>query len=180
MKKWKILLTASMAMALLYGCEATTRYKVLSFFFDGVPEPGADTRGAAVTVSGKEGPAVTKKESKYKEHGPYAARLCEGCHLRATNALVLPIEELCFKCHAINLSKKYIHGPLASGSCKICHEPHGSIYPFLLVSEARNFCIHCHEKAAIEKREVHAGTEAQCTDCHDAHSSDYKYLLKGK
>lgn len=168
-----------MVMALLYGCEATTRYKVLSFFFDGVPEPGTETRETSVRASRKEGTTVTKEAgSKYKEHGPYAARLCEGCHMRATNALVLPIEELCFKCHSINLSRKYIHGPLASGGCKICHEPHGSIYPFLLVSEAKNFCIHCHEKAAIEKSEVHTGTEAQCTYCHDAHSSNYKYLLK--
>jgi predicted CXXCH cytochrome family protein len=179
MKTWIIILAGSMIIAFLYGCESATRYKVLSFIFDGVPAPGSETREVSVKASRKESVAVTSsKESKYKEHGPYAARMCEGCHLRATNALVLPIERLCFKCHTINVSRKYIHGPLASGGCKICHEPHGSSYPFLLVSEAKNFCVHCHDKAAIEKNEVHAGTEMQCTDCHDAHSSDYKYLLK--
>jgi predicted CXXCH cytochrome family protein len=168
-----------MVMALLYGCEATTRYKVLSFFFDGVPEPGSEARDAAVKGAGKERTtATTASEKKYKEHGPYAARMCEACHMRATNSLVLPVEQLCLKCHTINLNKKYIHGPLASGGCKVCHEPHGSIYPFLLVSEAKDFCLRCHDKAAIEKNDAHKGTEAQCTSCHDAHSSDYQYLLK--
>jgi predicted CXXCH cytochrome family protein len=164
-----------MLITLAYGCEGKSSYKVLSFFFDGVPLPGETNKAGAK----KEDPtAAANKKEIYREHGPYAAKQCEGCHVRGSNKLLFPIEELCLRCHAMNISKQYIHGPLASGGCKICHEPHGSRYPFLLVAEANVFCLYCHNKNDILKREVHKGMEEQCTVCHDAHSSDKQYLLK--
>jgi predicted CXXCH cytochrome family protein len=170
-----IILLAILA-ALFSGCAANTRYKVLSFFFDGVPPPG-EVAGEAGKAGGKKGVATPEKP-RFLEHGPYAARQCDGCHVRASNRLVLPIEELCFKCHSLDVRKTYIHGPLASGGCNVCHDPHGSMYPFLLVAEAREFCLTCHDAKSIEKRDVHKGDRSQCTRCHDAHSSDRKYLLK--
>jgi len=161
-------------MTLLYGCEGKTRYQVLSFFFDGVPPPEELKQ-----EGGKEGKKVTAQpQSTYREHGPYAARLCTSCHERGSNKLLVPIEELCLQCHTLNIKKKYIHGPLASGGCKICHSPHGSIYPFLLISEPKDFCLHCHSKKDILMRDVHRETDEQCTVCHDAHSADNAYLLK--
>lgn len=160
-------------LALLYGCAGKTRYQVLSFFFDGVPPPG-ETRVGPVKGREKEGvPAAVR----YTEHGPYAAKQCEACHLKSSNRLVLPINELCFQCHRLDIRKKYIHGPLASGGCNACHDPHRSRYPFLLVSESKESCLHCHDANAIAKKGIHQRTEAQCTTCHDAHSSDIEYLL---
>jgi predicted CXXCH cytochrome family protein len=98
--------------------------------------------------------------------------------MKGTSRLILPIEELCVNCHSLDVRKKYIHGPLASGGCKVCHQPHGSIHPFLLVSEPKEFCLSCHDRNAIAKNDAHKGVEAQCTTCHDAHSSDEEYLLK--
>ena len=161
-------------MTLSYGCEGKTRYQVLSFFFDGVPPPGEVTQEGKKEVT----KVAAQAQSTYREHGPYAAKLCNGCHERGSNKLLLPIEDLCFQCHTLNIRKKYIHGPLASGGCKICHSPHGSIYPFLLISEPKRFCLHCHSQNDILKREVHRETDEQCTVCHDAHSSDNAYLLK--
>lgn len=153
-----------------------TRHQVLTFFFDGVPPE--ETQGEVSKGSKKEGAPVVAA-ARYVEHGPYAAKQCEACHVKASNKLVLPIEELCFQCHTLDIRKKHIHGPLASGGCKECHDPHGSRFPFLLVSEPKEFCFRCHDANAIEKKEVHRRTEAQCTSCHDAHSSDREYLLTG-
>jgi len=161
-------------LALLSGCAGKSRHQVLTFFFDGVPPE--ETRGEAGKGSQKAGAPVAAVP-RYVEHGPYAAKQCEACHVKASNRLVLPITELCFQCHTIDIRKKYIHGPIASGGCKVCHDPHGSKYPFLLVSEPKESCLQCHDANAIAKKEVHRRTEAQCTACHDAHSSDREYLL---
>lgn len=164
--------------SLLYGCEAKARYKVLSFFFDGVPDPekvaleekAARDKGRSV-ITGEPGTKITT-------HGPYAAKACDACHEKFTNNLLLPPQELCFKCHTINIDKRWVHGPVAAGGCGVCHEPHESRYPFLLVSTPREFCFHCHNKDSLLKSEAHKDTEAICTNCHDAHASDRRFLLK--
>jgi predicted CXXCH cytochrome family protein len=164
-------------ISVLAGCEARSRYKTLSFFFDGVPDP--DKVSAASGAAGQKGSGKTaSKPPRDLSHGPYAAKMCEACHERSSNALVLPLKDLCFKCHRLNIQKKYIHGPVAAGGCRICHEPHSSGRPFLLVSEPQKFCFYCHEEKAVLANEVHKGMDASCTDCHDAHSADNRYFLK--
>jgi predicted CXXCH cytochrome family protein len=164
--------------ALSVGCSATTSHKVLSTFFDGVPEPGTGAQaapGAPVAAGG----AAPARQAGYREHGPYAAKLCKACHeAGATNALVVPKEQLCLQCHELRLDRKYVHGPLASGGCLVCHDPHSSQYRYLLVSESDGFCLHCHDGQALAKNASHAGVQGECTTCHDAHMSDRKFLLK--
>ncbi len=66
--------------AVLCGCEARTRYRVLSIFFDGVPDPDKTTlmaegnKNVGATAAADRGEI---KKQQYTEHGPYAARLCE-------------------------------------------------------------------------------------------------------
>jgi predicted CXXCH cytochrome family protein len=159
----------------LAGCGGQESYKVLSFFFDGVPKPVEKSEQGA---EGK-GEAVAKGRGEASTHGPYAARLCHACHEEGSNALVLPVRELCLKCHQFKMNKKYVHGPLVSGGCIICHDPHSSGNRYLLVSREQTFCFHCHEEKAIEKNAAHKGVDmTQCTSCHDAHMSDKKYLLR--
>ena len=159
--------------AMLWGCEPMTQYKVLSVFFDGVPDPSKRV------VTETETAAATQKKIYYKEHGPYAAKQCRSCHAVNTNRLVAPIEELCLRCHNLDLGKKWIHGPVASGGCRVCHSPHASGYPFLLVAKPEDFCFYCHSRADVSRNEVHAGATSECTVCHDPHSSNEKYLLRG-
>lgn len=158
--------------AWLPGCS----HRVLSIFFDGVPAPAAQKE-----VPQQPGSATGRAISAgtFSNHGPYAARLCEACHVKQTNALVAPVNELCYKCHELQLNKKYVHGPLASGGCVVCHDPHSSPYGHLLVSESSNFCVRCHDTTDLSQNPAHqeAG-DRQCTDCHDAHMSDKPYLLK--
>ena len=90
----------------------------------------------------------------------------------------MPIEKLCQYCHVILTNKRLLHGPVAAGGCRVCHDPHGSSFPFLLVSESKKFCLYCHNGADIAKNEAHKGVDADCTECHDAHASNNDYLLK--
>jgi predicted CXXCH cytochrome family protein len=94
------------------------------------------------------------------------------------NSLVMPEEQLCFSCHDFPQNKKYIHGPVSAGGCLVCHNPHASQNPKLLVAESTTFCFHCHDLDAIPKDEPHMRSDVQCISCHDAHMSDKKYLLK--
>jgi len=175
MQAWAVV---ACALALLSAaCAATTRYKVLTFLFDGVPPPRAPATAAG--GPGAAGPAVAAGRVAPRDHGPYAARMCGACHeAAATNALVAPKDQLCFRCHDLPVDRKYVHGPIASGGCLVCHDPHGSQYRHLLVSESDGFCFHCHDHAAVAAVPGHERVESGCTECHDAHASDTKYLLK--
>ncbi len=161
--------------ALLYGCSSEKSQKVLSFFFDGVT-PQGETEGKDASGARREAGKPSKVE-RY-EHGPFAAKQCEACHVRGSNNLKLPVSQLCFTCHTIEIKKKHLHGPVAAGGCTICHDPHGSGKRYLLVSDPKDFCLYCHDKNDLEKREVHREAKEQCTVCHDAHSSDNDFLLK--
>lgn len=164
---------ALFATATAAGCAPETRYEVLSFFFDGVPKPGegrSELRGTEDNAPGA--------LPRYGEHGPYAAKLCDACHLQGSNKLVVDREELCVRCHVLKLDRKMLHGPLASGNCEICHGPHGSSNRYLLVADSKEFCLYCHDKNDILKRDAHQGMDAECTTCHDAHGSANEFLLK--
>lgn len=178
MKLRTLLAASGAAAALSVGCNTASGHKVLAFFFDGVPPPGS----AAATAAGEPAlpaHAVRGATAALREHGPYAAKLCDACHdPRAMNRLVVPVEQLCGRCHELDLDRRYVHGPLAAGGCTVCHDPHSSRYGYLLVSESDGFCLTCHDRGALPADTDHAGEAARCTDCHDAHKSDQKYLLK--
>jgi len=173
MRSGKVLCAFVLMIAFLTACEERTRYKTLSLFFDGVPDPDKVVSAPQTSEKSKWAPV-----GKHASHGPYAAKMCNACHEQRTNALIMPIEELCFKCHSLDITKKYLHGPVAAGGCRVCHEPHGSGRPFLLVSEPVKFCFHCHDEQSLSSTDTHKGIESGCTDCHDAHSSDNEFLLK--
>lgn len=154
---------------------ASCSRRALGMFFDGVPP---ERKAPAVAEASSAAPARLRQVGT-GEHGPYAAKLCDSCHERgATNALVVPRERLCSRCHELGTTKLYVHGPLSSGGCLVCHDPHSSRYRHLLVSESDEFCFRCHDRAEVVRIEGHGDDRAQCTDCHDAHMSDRKYLLK--
>jgi len=175
MKKWAGLFLCILVISSLAGCEARSRYKVLSFFIDGVPDPDKIAALSKNQEIGEE--AVVVKDTNLG-HGPFEARLCYACHDPNTNRLIMPVEKLCFNCHELNIKKKFTHGPVAAGGCRVCHEPHGSGRPYLLVSESKTFCFHCHNEARISSTDVHRGIDTLCTTCHDAHSADNRFFLK--
>ncbi len=163
-------------MSFFFGCTPRQRYQTLSFIFDGVPNP--DEKPPERQARLGEIAAAQSAKRTYKEHGPYGAKMCHACHDRSTNALIMPVQKLCVNCHNLQLNKKYIHGPVAAGGCKVCHEPHGSSFPFLLVAAPQKFCFYCHNEKDVARNPVHQGVAEECTQCHDAHMSDSPNMLK--
>ena len=158
------------------GCAPATRYRVLSFFFDGVPlpegmAPAAQTAGPGTSTQ----PAVKAVISK---HPPYAKKQCSGCHTPMTNVLIAPVPDLCFICHKMGLKeKRYVHAPALAGFCRLCHDPHISRHPYLLLAEPRDMCFYCHNPEDIAKNPVHVDDKAPCTQCHDPHA-DNRFFLR--
>lgn len=171
-----------LAGVLCIGCDASSRFRVLSRVFDGVPSPPPPVE-VPPEFAGREAvkeQALRARRSGYGEHGPYAARMCGACHLSmASNTYVEPLDQLCFRCHDLVLDKKVIHGPIQSGGCTVCHDPHSSRYQYLLVSESDSFCFTCHQEQDVWPLKAHADIDGQpCTTCHDPHQSDRRGLLK--
>ena len=88
-----------------------------------------------------------------------------------------PVDALCYRCHKRLDTKKYVHGPLGSGECTSCHDPHGSPNRALAIASPEALCPTCHDQAS-SKRHMKQSRGAGCAACHDPHSSDRNFLLK--
>jgi predicted CXXCH cytochrome family protein len=157
---------------------AACSYRTLRIFFDGVPEPGHEPAPRAAGSAAPLQPGETSRATG-SQHGPYAAKQCDGCHTTGrSNALVVPADQLCARCHELSLNKRFVHGPLAAGGCLLCHDPHSSQYAFLLVADSRTFCFRCHEARSLREIQGHESGGPPCTSCHEAHMSDRRFLLR--
>jgi predicted CXXCH cytochrome family protein len=163
------------------GCTAEKRYKVLSFFFDGVPDPNApkvavDSSGNPLTRPGAL-PGIT-----VVLHKPYADNNCGACHESATGTYEqftkLP-PEVCLKCHAKVPSEYTImHGPVSAGECLLCHTPHESSIAHLLKDPPPGVCTQCHVSELLPKEPADHLTNRSCLDCHTAHGGEKHGLLR--
>jgi predicted CXXCH cytochrome family protein len=118
-------------------------------------------------------------------HGPFAAKECTRCHdlttasgfrglsgggggersaveLAEAGRLRMPIDELCVHCHAEfahdapGNEGRWLHGPVASGWCVLCHEAHSALYPSLLVAEpTARLCGICHLREDLVETAEH-------------------------
>jgi predicted CXXCH cytochrome family protein len=162
--------------ALLFlGCSTPQkRYQVLSFFFDGVPDPSAPSRASASKVSSSGKRTVV--------HKPYADNQCNSCHLNTSDifARAQVREDLCISCHGgTPVQYAVMHGPVVNNACQMCHVPHSSALPHLLRQPSPAVCTQCHEPAGLalmHKRPL--DPTASCIDCHSGHGgSDHRMLL---
>src|SRR5437868_12147121 len=65
-------------LALFVGCSTEKRYKVLSFFFDGVPNPHAPAASAQGELDSQQ-PGAAVRPIAYI-HKPYGENKCNECH----------------------------------------------------------------------------------------------------
>ncbi len=128
-------------------------------------------------------------KEKFKKHTKVENRNCVNCHQlnnksNSSSSYAGSETNLCFNCHTDKIglfSQDYIHGPVAGGSCTICHNPHGSKYDHNLVSPEQILCFSCHielEEKTKDKRVIHSPfKKGQCSACHDPHSTSNKWVL---
>lgn len=140
-------------------------------------------------------------------HGPFAASACFLCHetsvrggaLSAGNTAgskssepsrsivpgnyVVPLQELCASCHEskspqrANASGLWVHGPVGNGYCIMCHSPHASREPYMLLKDADALCAGCHGEGEILTRTLHKDRR-DCISCHNPHVGKDSRLLK--
>ena len=56
------------------GCETKTQYRVLSIFFDGVPNPDSPSAQDGGKSAGEGTGGITQVRPTYREHGPFASK----------------------------------------------------------------------------------------------------------
>jgi len=94
--------------------------------------------------------------------------------------LVASVPKLCYGCHKDYISPAgWVHGPVATDDCMLCHEPHKTDNKSLLRKPIPELCHQCHEAGMIESVANHSDESyAHCNACHDGHTSPGRMLLK--
>jgi len=127
--------------------------------------------------------------SNFSKHIETENRICIICHelgadLKQLLSANRSLDNPCLKCHKDRIKsfdQKYVHGPVAGGSCTICHDQHGSPYEKDLKAPLNVLCVSCHNEIENQMREmvVHQPfIEGQCGGCHDPHSTNNEWVLK--
>lgn len=171
-------LACGVLLAIWSGCSVRKHYKILSLFFDGVPDPNAPR---ASVLPGSSVPGQLRDSPTYSVHQPFLEEKCGDCHtsrfrLEAAGA------DVCLKCHTGATTQfPHMHGPVAASACLWCHVPHESAYAHLLKGAARAVCTECHEPSLLSAQRVpaHADQARDCLECHAGHGGHDRYFLTG-
>jgi predicted CXXCH cytochrome family protein len=189
MKSWISHTTLLITAFLLIGCSPKSGSGVLSFFFDGVPEPAKQEQVAtpAAAVQKSDSGSIQLAQAVpagpvLNVHTPYERRQCDKCHNNAAGSSRLTQSQtgICYACHQdYQVNNKYMHGPVAAGYCSACHAPHESVNEKLLKNTGQAMCLICHTDDQVNKNKAHAtiGT-TDCTKCHNPHGGNNTYFLQ--
>jgi predicted CXXCH cytochrome family protein len=170
-------LAALIAFACVQSCQPKTRYRTLSFFFDGVPNPDAPIeavhrpdREESPFHPVRRPPAPTPAPIR-SIHQPARQNQCLQCHDSVTMAPLALDATLCDKCHLEQrLREGWAHGPINLGTCVPCHDPHDSPYLHLLEKPVPDLCLDCHAEDMARQETYHEVPEVDaCIQCHDPH-----------
>lgn len=171
----------------LFSCNPQTKYDVLHYVFDGVPNPEVEDSLALVdslkliASTNPEIMAFNLESKTMNFHPPYQEKQCDMCHsMSSFGKLAQEQPDLCYNCH-VSFSDKYdfVHGPVEGGFCSACHDPHKSEEENLLINKGQDICFKCHEKELIIEKETHEGIEETfCTECHNPHGGEDRFIFR--
>jgi len=175
---------------LVSACAASTRYKVLSFFFEGVPRPGqvdAPSTDESTALPGQDPLSLLRAANRTEVfwHRPFVDRECARCHSMVQGGAVRDVPGgICLSCHeGLLADRPFVHGPAAVGACVQCHHPHRSEIPGILLREGEATCTHCHALEDLIPGDHHGAigtTPGGCVECHDPHGGVDRLFLKPK
>lgn len=197
-----IVLTAALVV-LAMGCSVERDYKLLTFFFDGVPAPGGTgtTPGTAGLQNPPELsprlPGISRKV--LSTHKPFTEGKCNACHAEGTTTRTPPDQVRlqaialdssgCISCHEKTLTAyPKMHAAVTiQKACLWCHAPHDSLHPSLQRTATASLCVQCHDADGLSKREGHpsgpalrTGKSVTCLTCHMAHGGTQSGFLKAQ
>jgi len=142
------------------------------------------TRQAARNPS-SEAPAADDSNAIWGMHEPLKS--CAPCHGGESDQassddphLIAPVPQLCRLCHKEYVEMTgWVHGPVATGNCTLCHEPHKTKNKSLLNGAMPELCYRCHETEILRLVAGHADASyTSCNNCHEGHTSPGRMLLK--
>ena len=189
---------AAILLGCVIGCDQNARYKVLTFFFEGVPKPGEERPRSSWTANQdntsteqmndldkEDGRTVVGEKQGQKRPSRHDfSRDCAQCHTGGLTSgrqeLRTPLPELCYSCHLdLTQGDDYLHGPLNVGECVFCHDPHQSAFIHLQRAPQPDLCYRCHLQDDIALIPGHdLALEGICTNCHEPHGGTGPMLLK--
>ena len=159
------------------GCSVERDYRVLSTFFDGVPNPNAKAATQSSSTPGLARAGQANKGTRViaSTHKPFSEEKCTACHAEPTQVFASALNsDLCMKCHQkVMDAYPSMHGAVVGKACLWCHEPHESAFPALLKTTDASICIQCHERPSLSTRvDAHRLDVGSCLDCHGGHGGD--------
>ena len=167
-----LLAPAALTAACWVGCSVERDYKILSFFFEGVPTPealAAETTGTGLAAA-----------TNYVIHRPFADDACLECHVSSVQIqLTRDDSRVCLKCHeGVPTEYAVMHGPVAS-ACLWCHNPHLSGHKHLLQQPSPDLCLQCHDEGLMSSPVPgHEDLNTDCLACHQGHGGPSRGFLR--
>jgi DmsE family decaheme c-type cytochrome len=160
------------------------------------PTPFATKRTGYELCKGCHNDMVNATLSKARLHWPVADKTgCVNCHSphasKHDKLLKADTAVLCGTCHvdtAKGIAATAVkHAPVDSGTCTVCHSPHGASGVFLIDQPSVNeLCTTCHDYAqhsahpigekAVDPR--NKNLRVDCLSCHKGHGTEFKWMLR--
>jgi len=176
---WRVGGLAAILTAVLsvLACTVESRYRTLSFFFDGVPAPQERTNASTPppVVADARRLAAPMRHPVHRDLEETQCRICHDITRGFEPATEVSMVS-CDRCHAEQrLTEGWNHGPVNLGQCLPCHTSgHDSGNPHLLSQPVEELCFYCHDQQEAEENPFHGISAwlrdaADCFICHNPH-----------
>lgn len=112
---------------------------------------------------------------------------CSVCHLSIKNPHpdgngrnFTANSDICITCHDTIVDYDFLHSPVASGECHVCHSPHGSAENKYFHEQEKIICYNCHAAVTEADDKFFHGEvkNNKCASCHTVHGSFAPNLLR--